>query len=961
MLAEAGVTSSHMTSEDAAERPLKRRRTGGRPTATVADSSSPFEPIAKPKPDDLIPSESPEPQVPDELEDNVGDKVEDEDEDRDEDEDIEFEDVQIPKPTVQTTYLSSEDESEEEDLQFEDVDIDAIASKQKETDEGTDTLQLNLTATQQALTPSKRNRKQPLTKAEKERRVEIHRMHLLCLLAHVEKRNHWCNDPVVQKTLRRLLPATTVQQLNPPSNITQFGQTESLRKGLKEAEQIFQGKFKITERGLRKALWADDPKDLQNYDLPSDIDNCLDKDDFRKAAQTLRGSRDAGAMLFCALLRAVGVEARLVCSLQPLSFASGGPTLPKPRQAPTPGPTPSRSSPLKAGLAKASSSAARPFVRSRLGHSHAAAYHVPDVSPRRSSSSQQQWTVSARINESQYPVYWTEVLDVGHQQWQPVDVLVTGMHFRPHKLEPPASDRENSLTYVVAFEEDGAAKDVTRRYAKAYNAKTRRLRIDGPLVPASAEGREWWRKALRRYKPHGISSNLNQIENAELNAAEAREPMPRNVSDFKDHPIYALERHLRRHEVLVPCAKVVGTIAAGNKGVLEKIYRRRDVRLARSADKWFRMGRYVEPGTEPMKVLPKRKSARRKGRWHRGDTPESSDDDDPVLGPDPAKGTCLYMFEQTELYVPPPVVAGRVPKNKFGNIEVYVPTMVPAGGVHIKHPRARHAAHILGVDYAPALQGFEFKGRTGTAVYNGAVVPFHAEEGVRTVLQGFEDMEAQMEEERRSRRALATWQKWLRTLTIRRRLFEGDDYWGDTELGEVEMPGELEEDPTDEDDDEPRGGGFVIDEEESGGFEPDDSLPGGFEPGGFEHSGFEPGGFENAGSDLGGPEPGGFDVDDHDNGQDKELVPHLHSHDTHGLSNITPRSLDGVVEESAQESGGFEPHGETVTLKDTLSDLPAKSIKEAGDDDQMDDADLGDAASDVTEYMYMDDEGNLLD
>lgn len=34
----------------------------------------------------------------------------------------------------------------------------------------------------------------------------------------------------------------------------------------------------------------------------------------------MQGSRDFGAQLFCALLRSVGVEARLVCSLQPLSF-----------------------------------------------------------------------------------------------------------------------------------------------------------------------------------------------------------------------------------------------------------------------------------------------------------------------------------------------------------------------------------------------------------------------------------------------------------------------------------------------------------------------------------------------------------------------------------------------------------------------------------------------------------------
>jgi xeroderma pigmentosum group C-complementing protein len=47
----------------------------------------------------------------------------------------------------------------------------------------------------------------------------------------------------------------------------------------------------------------------------------LSKGDFRTQAKMLQGSRDFGAQLFCALLRGVAIEARLVCSLQPLPFS----------------------------------------------------------------------------------------------------------------------------------------------------------------------------------------------------------------------------------------------------------------------------------------------------------------------------------------------------------------------------------------------------------------------------------------------------------------------------------------------------------------------------------------------------------------------------------------------------------------------------------------------------------------
>lgn len=48
----------------------------------------------------------------------------------------------------------------------------------------------------------------------------------------------------------------------------------------------------------------------------------MQKYDFRTAAANLEASRDIGAQLFCALLRSTGVDARLVCSLQPLPFTA---------------------------------------------------------------------------------------------------------------------------------------------------------------------------------------------------------------------------------------------------------------------------------------------------------------------------------------------------------------------------------------------------------------------------------------------------------------------------------------------------------------------------------------------------------------------------------------------------------------------------------------------------------------
>ena len=195
-----------------------------------------------------------------------------------------------------------------------------------------------------------------------------------------------------------------------------------------------------------------------------------------------------------------------------------------------------------------------------------------------------------RIRESKYPVHWVEAFNEAVQKWVPIDPLVTKTVAKPSKFEPPAGDPGNNMSYVIAFEDDGTARDVTRRYAKAYNAKTRRGRVE-----ATKDGEKWWQRVMRLYRrSHGM--DRDQVEDAELTAKEAAEPMPRNVQDFKDHPYYALERHLRRSEVIHP-KREVGKVRAGRPGstnALESIYRRRDVHQLKSADKWYRMGREIK-------------------------------------------------------------------------------------------------------------------------------------------------------------------------------------------------------------------------------------------------------------------------------------------------------------------------------------------------------------------------------
>jgi xeroderma pigmentosum group C-complementing protein len=134
--------------------------------------------------------------------------------------------------------------------------------------------------------------------------------------------------------------------------------------------------------------------------------------------------------------------------------------------------------------------------------------------------------------------------------------------------------------------------------------------------------------------------------------------------------------------------------------------------------------------------------------------------------------TALYAFHQTSLYVPPPVVNGRIPKNAFGNLDIYVPSMVPPGGYHVRHASAKNAARLLGIDYADAVTGFQFKGRHGTAITAGAIVAEEYREAVEAVIEGFQTEQENEEARLYSLECLKLWRRFLAGLRIKERLTE---------------------------------------------------------------------------------------------------------------------------------------------------------------------------------------------
>jgi xeroderma pigmentosum group C-complementing protein len=392
-----------------------------------------------------------------------------------------------------------------------------------------------------------------------------------------------------------------------------------------------------------------------------------------------------------------------------------------------------------------------------------------------------------------------------------VDPLVTHTVGKPSALSPPLSDPNNTLTYVLGVEDTSHMADVTVRYAKFFSAKTRRHR-----VTATKGGYKWYQKLLSHFS-RGFDLDRDQLETAELAQKELAEPVPNNVQDLKDHPLFALKRHLKRGEIIHPERKA-GTIitGSGNKKKSEAIYRRADVKEVKTAEQWYKLGRNVKEEEVPMKF-----TATRKGRRN----VEASEEE--------AAHQPMFMFSQTEVYVPPPVEFGIVPKNKFGNLDVFVPSMVPNGGVHIPEKEATKAARLLGVSFAEVVTGFEFRNRQVNAVIRGVVVAEEYKDAVGAVIRGFEEEREREAEFGRVMEALGRWRRWVTRLRIRERLGmeiagrnendelreeEEEEYGAPSEAEDLGLGGFMEYYDAAggfiADDDDAAGGGFVVEEEQ---------------------------------------------------------------------------------------------------------------------------------------------------
>ncbi|NXO32251.1 XPC protein, partial [Cisticola juncidis] len=230
------------------------------------------------------------------------------------------------------------------------------------------------------------------------------------------------------------------------------------------------------------------------------------------------------------------------------------------------------------------------------------------------------------------------------------------------------------------------------------------------------------------------------------------QPLPTAIGEYKNHPLYALKRHLLKYQAIYPESAAILGYCRG-----EAVYSRDCIHTLHSRDTWLKQARVVRIGEVPYKMVRGFSNRARKARLAE---PANRDQ----------KDLALFGRWQTEEYQPPIAVDGKVPRNEYGNVYLFLPSMLPVGCVQLKLPNLNRVARKLNIDCAQAVTGFDFHGGYSHAVTDGYVV---CEEYKEVLVAAWENEQAEIEKkekEKREKRALGNWKLLTKGLLIRERL-----------------------------------------------------------------------------------------------------------------------------------------------------------------------------------------------
>ncbi|KAF2161993.1 hypothetical protein M409DRAFT_27718 [Zasmidium cellare ATCC 36951] len=790
----------------------------------------------------------------------------------------EFEDAQ-PSKKQKTAHAPAEDDDDEMDWEDAIGEGSSAAAKTPAADQddgeiGDISVSLNDDGTYVEPLVSLATGKKGPSKRERQIRVLTHCLHVQTLLWHNTVRNSWLNDKEVHSILldgltegvkseitrwREAMGTLSKEELeakkkeaaaknrgkqgrkgkekssgrdwnydaqHTEQGVPNLSGGDPLLRLLKMLTAYWRKRFTVTGPALRKQGYMplkrlrDDIKawEKNRSDAEEHGERVNNKKAFRELARRCEGSRDVGGQLFVALLRAVGLETRMVVNLQPagLGWSKAEEANPKKSkkeqnaEAAAEEPETNGKSAKHPSSAKSAEKAlpklkeAKPKRKSARGNqgrpinlddSGSSLSEPPssDSSPEEMEDDDDDLSVidvtpSTRKKPTTkydrdlaFPTYWAEVCSPVSHKFIPVDPIVLSTIASNDELlqtfEPRGKKAENAkqvIAYTIAFNADNTAKDVTIRYLKKHQlpGKTKGMRMPAEKIPIynkrgkvkKYEDYDWFRTVMSLYdRPELKRTPADDLEEqTDLKpfkaGKEEKEVEKESLQWYKQSAEFVLEQHLRREEAIKPGSKPVKKFSAGkgDKAKEHDVYRRDDVVPCKTVESWHKEGRMIKEGAQPMKHVPMRAVTLIRKREMEDALRETGE----------KLQQALYSWDQTDWIIPPPIENGVIPKNAFGNMDVYVDTMVPKGAVHLPLKGTAKLCRKLEIDYAEACTGFEFGKQRAVPVLTGVVV---AQENAQMVRDAWRAEQAEIkrkEDTKRTDTALHWWRKMLMGLRI---------------------------------------------------------------------------------------------------------------------------------------------------------------------------------------------------
>ncbi|KAJ3221450.1 hypothetical protein HK099_003493 [Clydaea vesicula] len=511
-----------------------------------------------------------------------------------------------------------------------------------------------------------------------------------------------------------------------PKNLihVNFGQ----KKNLQLLIELWKRKFKIFERDGQAT------HELINGDITTSFQKVLggDADNTEKFNDFL--SKEVYVLSFLALLRSLKLNAKLISSLHPIPLLMGG-LARKPRK----------------------------------------------LSVRNEDEKNNVELFERDTPDTPFPItFWLEVYSEPLKCWFtlcPLRNIISNAQDKSFMAPKATEIPQFQYSYIISFEESGNGTDITKRYSTLYsNTLKNRLQDE-----------EFLRNLFFHFtKSREKLTKEDKTELEELKKAYLIEKMPQSLKDFKNHPLYVLERHLAKNECLY-------SVDGSEKRVLgiirdENVYSRKLVQQLKSQSSWLREGMQIKEGEEPYrygKTNPATIRRKREIEAAQNDTRKGNVVEELGEDADP-NATALWGEWQVEKCSPKPIIDGIIPKNQFGYFELLHINQLPPNASHIKLDGIAAIAKKLGIAYESALVGFEFNKGHSRPVLKGIVVESANEKILLDAYHEVDQLKMQQLKVKAQSRILNNWKKLIVMALNKKKLFE--EYLPDVDESDEHKP-----------------------------------------------------------------------------------------------------------------------------------------------------------------------------